>query len=115
MIVLSNLVVMVFHTSASFCNNHGKNGTINVKWSAEKGVCRLTVCDNGSGISPELLPHVFERGVTDGNGTGLGLVIVKNVVKLHGGEVAIESEAGKGTAVTLMFPIDTAGSVSYGF
>lgn len=90
-------------------NKHTNGGIIHVTWDIERGLCRLIVRDNGSGISPDLLPHVFERGVTSGNGTGLGLVIVQNITELHGGEIAIESEAGKGTSVTLMFPRDTEG------
>ncbi len=85
-------------------NRHTQGGIINVKWKMKSGKQCLSVCDNGSGISPELLPRVFERGVTDGTGTGLGLAIVKRVMELHGGEASIKSEVGKGTTVTLVFP-----------
>lgn len=85
-------------------NRHTENGIINVNWKMEKDKLCLTVRDNGTGIPPEMLPRVFERGVTDGSGTGLGLAIVKSIMELHGGEVTIESEIGKGTAVMLAFP-----------
>jgi signal transduction histidine kinase len=84
---------------------HTNGGVIKVGWIIDGEGYHLTVRDNGSGISPEIFPRVFERGVSGGNSTGLGLAIVKNVTELHNGTVAIESEQGKGTAVTLTFPI----------
>ena len=85
-------------------NQHTNGGVITVKWLSDDEQYRLTVRDNGSGIPSEILARVFERGVSGGNSTGLGLAIVKNVTELHGGIVSIESEVGKGTAVTLAFP-----------
>ena len=88
----------------SNANRHTNGGVINVGWTACGEYYRLTVQDNGSGISADILPRVFERGVSGGKSTGLGLAIVKNVAELHGGKVSIESEAGKGTTVKLTFP-----------
>ena len=85
-------------------NRHTAGGIIKVKWKENNGKYTLTVSDTGSGIPPELLPRVFERGVTGGSGTGLGLALVKSVVEAHDGEAAIESKAGEGTTVTLVFP-----------
>lgn len=64
----------------------------------------VTVADTGSGIAPELLPFVFERGVSGGGGSGLGLAICKEIVEEHGGEIFIKSEPGGGTAVTFTLP-----------
>ena len=64
----------------------------------------ITVKDTGEGIKSELLPFVFERGVTD-FGTGLGLAICKTAVEEHDGSISIESEYGKGTAVTVHLPV----------
>jgi signal transduction histidine kinase len=89
-------------------NSHTKDGVISVKWKKENDSLILSVSDTGSGISPELLPHVFERGVTDGEGTGLGLSIVKSVMERHGSDVLIESEIGKGTKATLVFKEELA-------
>jgi signal transduction histidine kinase len=91
-------------------NSHTRDGIISVAWKNENNNLCLSVCDTGSGISPELLPHVFERGVTDGEGTGLGLSIVKSVMERHSGDVLMESEIGKGTMVTLVFPVYTGTS-----
>ncbi len=63
----------------------------------------VTVKDTGDGISAELLPHVFERGVSTGS-TGFGLYLCKMVVESHGGRIWIESEPGSGTAVTFSIP-----------
>jgi signal transduction histidine kinase len=64
------------------------------------------------GIPAEHLPRLFDRFYrVDASraaalaGTGLGLAIVKTIVDLHGGSVTIESESGKGTLVTLVFPV----------
>ena len=88
-------------------NRHTSGGIINVDWVLDDGQYRLTVRDNGSGISSDILPRVFEHGVSGSNSTGLGLTIVKKVTELHGGNVNIDSETGKGTAVTLSFPVHT--------
>ena len=71
----------------------------------------VTVSDTGAGISPEDLPHVFDRfyrvdpsrnRVT--GGAGLGLTIVKRLVEVHGGEVDVTSEPGVGTTFTVQLP-----------
>jgi heavy metal sensor kinase len=76
----------------------------------------LRVADTGTGISDADLPHVFERffrgdrsrqreGAT--RGTGLGLSICQAVVQSHGGQITLESTAGKGTTVTVSLPLVT--------
>jgi signal transduction histidine kinase len=55
-------------------NRHTSGGVINVEWIMDDRQYRLTVSDNGSGIPPEILPRVFERGVSGGNSTGLGFL-----------------------------------------
>jgi signal transduction histidine kinase len=68
------------------------------------------VADEGPGISPEFIRQVFGRFESRANGpgrggAGLGLAIVKSFVELHGGSVAITSEDGQGTAVTVRLPV----------
>lgn len=61
--------------------------------------------DNGPGMDESVLKKIFEPFyTTKDNGTGLGLAVVKSVVELHGGEVAVESELGKGTQFTITLP-----------
>ena len=52
---------------------------------------RVSVRDTGNGIPPEILPHVFERGVSGSGGTGLGLPICKGIIEAHGGEISIHN------------------------
>jgi len=100
----ADMLVSALINLLSNANRYTLNGIIKVQLTARADKFLLTVSDNGFGVSPELLPRLFERGVTDGTGTGLGLALVKSVAELHGGEVIIESEPGKGTAVTLAIP-----------
>jgi heavy metal sensor kinase len=72
---------------------------------------RLVVADDGIGIPPEHLPHVFERfyrvdkaRTRAEGGTGLGLSIVESIVTAHGGEVAVQSKPNVGTSFTVVLP-----------
>jgi len=65
------------------------------------------ISDNGAGIPPQLLPRVTEPFFTTkpvGVGTGLGLTVCRNIVQSYGGELAIESEVGRGTRVRITLP-----------
>lgn len=67
----------------------------------------LTVRDDGSGIDPALLPHVFERFTRDARstGSGLGLSIARGLVELHGGTITAASPSAGGTEVAIRLPI----------
>jgi len=86
-------------------------GGITVRLSKERGQVRLAVQDTGCGISPEELPRLFERfHRVEGNkgrtheGTGIGLALVQELVKIHGGTVSVESEVGRGSMFTVTIP-----------
>lgn len=65
----------------------------------------LTICDYGSGISPEVMGSIFEPySSSKKSGTGLGLLIVRRIIREHGGEIEIESQNGEGTTVTMSLP-----------
>jgi len=67
---------------------------------------RLSIADTGSGIPPDVMPHIFEPLYsTKGFGVGLGLPIVKEIIKQHAGKIEITSETGQGTEVTLWLPL----------
>ena len=66
---------------------------------------RISIEDNGSGISPEIMGAVFEPyRSTKSSGSGLGLLIVRRIVREHGGEIEIESEEHHGTRVIIHLP-----------
>jgi two-component system heavy metal sensor histidine kinase CusS len=84
-------------------------GSILISMTGRPNECEISVKDTGCGIAPEHLPHVFDRfyradSSRSSQGTGLGLALVKSIVKLHGGMVSARSEKDRGTTVTLIFP-----------
>ncbi|MCE0521905.1 MAG: ATP-binding protein [Methylacidiphilales bacterium] len=89
---------------------------IGVSAALKEGRIEIRVADNGIGIPPNDLPHVFERfyRVDKGRsrasgGTGLGLSIVKQIVQSHNGTVHAESDLGKGTTIVLRLPLRREG------
>ena len=86
-----------------------EGGQIRIGLTRADGQMEVTVSDTGSGIPEEALLHVFDRFFRvdpsrSSSGTGLGLSLVRSIMELHGGTAAIESAAGRGTAVILSFP-----------
>jgi len=90
-----------------------ERGEIKISASQQNGWFRLAVSDPGIGIGKENLNQIFEefhRGDSSNTknyrGTGLGLAIVKQFVNLLGGEIAVESEVGRGSVFTVILPLD---------
>jgi signal transduction histidine kinase len=84
-------------------------GEVEVCVTSNEHAIALVVSDNGIGIHPDLLPHIFERfrqgDATGTTGLGLGLAIVKNLVELHGGTVVAASDGvGRGARFTVTLP-----------
>ena len=81
---------------------------VNAGQGATPKFVRITVRDTGSGISPNDLPHVFERGyrgqTADIEGRGLGLYIASKLTALLGGTIGVESEEGKGSRFFVELP-----------
>jgi two-component system, NtrC family, sensor kinase len=82
-------------------------GVIEAGARSEADGVRVTVTDNGCGMSDETLKHIFEPFFTTkkGKGTGLGLSITYGIIKRLGGEIAVESTPGVGTTLTITLPI----------
>ena len=76
----------------------------------QPSVIEFQVTDEGLGIEPELLPKVFDRFFTTENprtgnrGTGLGLAIARSIANTNGGKISVESELGRGSTFTVVFP-----------
>ena len=93
--------------------DHTQKGcVIRLQWRALPSAVQILVRDNGCGIHPEDLPHIFKRFYRsrfsqDTNGVGLGLPLAKAIVEAHGGAIEVESERGRGTTFTLNFLIPT--------
>ena len=87
--------------------------TVEVVLDTNENEVTIAVRDNGCGIDPEFLPHVFDRfrqgdssSTRKHRGLGLGLAIVSNLAELHGGNVAVRSEGvGKGAEFTITLPL----------
>ena len=99
--VISNLVM-----NAVRYTRHGE-----IKISAERrgGTVAVSVCDTGSGIPSEYLPHIFEKFVqvpgAQTGGAGLGLAISKSIIEAHGGQISAQSEVGRGSTFTFTLPV----------
>ncbi len=94
----------------------GGRVSVTLRDAVTPGEVTLQVCDTGSGIAPELLVHVFDRfrqadatSTRVHGGLGIGLYLVKTLVELHGGGIAVSSEgAGKGATFTVRLPLQGA-------
>jgi two-component system heavy metal sensor histidine kinase CusS len=95
-------------------------GAVVLRSNADSSTIHIAVSDTGVGIPAEALPRVFDRFFRvdssrsqSSGGTGLGLAIVQSIAQLHGGNVSISSQPGRGTTVTLHMPVscgDAAGA-----
>lgn len=91
--------------------DHTKSGdTIEIKWRKSASIVQIQIKDNGSGIHPEDLHHIFKRFYRsrfskDQQGIGLGLPLAKMIIEAHNGTIEVNSELGKGTMFTISFLI----------
>ena len=91
-----------------------KGGTVRVSCeTTEQGEFRFVVADTGFGISPEDQPHLFDAYFRSGDervrhvtGTGIGLSLARDVVRLHGGDISVESALNEGSTFSLKIPSD---------
>ncbi|OBF07132.1 histidine kinase [Mycobacterium sp. ACS4054] len=94
-------------------------GSISVRACAEPAHCVVTMSDTGVGIAAADLDRLFDRFYRADNlrgrsveGTGIGLSLVRGLVELHNGVVAIESELDRGTTVSIRLPLSAAGTTA---
>jgi signal transduction histidine kinase len=109
----TRLVQVIVNLLTNAAKYTPQGGQIEIKLGVEGADVRLCVSDNGSGIEPKLLPHIFDL-FTQGErtpdraqgGLGLGLALVKSMVGLHGGRVeALSDGPGKGSTFVLYLPM----------
>ena len=86
----------------------GKGGTLAINSKQADGMVRISIADDGTGITIDNQKHLFDPFFTtkpEGKGTGLGLSICHGIVTNHGGKIWAESELGKGTAFLIELPV----------
>lgn len=89
-----------------------KGDTVRIEWKALSSTVQIAVKDNGCGIHPEDLHHIFKRFYRsrfsrDRQGIGLGLPLAKAIIEAHDGSIEVDSEPGRGTVFTMNFLIPT--------
>ena len=81
-------------------------GTVRIAAVRNQGGYVITFSDSGAGVDRQTLDRVYEPFfTTKSDGTGLGLAITRKIIEGHGGTIAIESEPGKGTTVSVHLPL----------
>ena len=106
--VISNLVINALR--------HTKQGEIKISAEQRDSQIAISVCDTGSGIPSEYLPHIFDKFVqvpdAPTGGAGLGLTISKSIVEAHGGQISVQSQVGRGTTFTFTLPLALASEAT---
>jgi PAS domain S-box-containing protein len=108
--VVLNLLV---NAAQSMPEGQDEQNTITVRTRTHRSGCALLeICDTGPGIPDDVMEHIFEPFFTTkpiGVGTGLGLAICRQIVTGFGGEIAVDSELGKGTRFRVFLPAHASG------
>ena len=89
-----------------------QQGVVDLLIEKEENQVKITVKDNGTGISPDRLTLLFKNetieslpGTNREKGTGLGLLLCKELIEMHGSEIHVESEEGKGSEFWFTLPV----------
>jgi signal transduction histidine kinase len=105
---LDRLVVNLLSNAVKFTHQ----GWVELKTEHTEEAVRLAVADSGVGIAADELPHIFDRFRQAGGGatreyagTGIGLALVKEIAALHGGEVTVHSQQGRGSTFRVTLPL----------
>ncbi len=101
----------LYRVLVNLCDNSRKalydGGNITIEILEKTSTFEIKVIDDGYGISPELMDKIFEPFISfsKSGGTGLGMLIVKNIIEAHEGFVSVESDEHLGTTVTISLPM----------
>lgn len=106
---MKQVILNLFHNAVQHTDS--EKGKIKLSLKPVDGGIELAVKDNGTGISGEHLPHLFERFYRSDSsrtrrygGAGLGLAITQSLVELHGGSIRVESRVGEGSVFVVWLP-----------
>lgn len=90
-------------------------GTVEITVRGDEEAVEVTVADEGIGIPEDIQSRIFDRDfTTKKGGSGIGLAVVQQVIKLHGGRIRLRSKPGDGTAVTIVLPARRTEPVTVG-
>jgi two-component system NtrC family sensor kinase len=110
-------VLLALVMNANDAMPRGGNLWLRMRALPQKGEVQLQVQDDGAGIPPDVLPHLFETFFTTkerGRGVGLGLAISRSIVERYGGRIEVQSELGRGTTFTVTLPIEAHPAAAKG-
>ncbi len=110
---LSRVIInLVENACQAMLDGNRTSGQLIVKTEEANRGITISIVDKGTGIAEDVLPKIFEPLFsTKGFGVGLGMSVVKQIVEQHGGNIAVESEIGEGTTITLWLPINGVTAV----
>jgi len=106
-------LAQVFDNLLTNAAKYAPGAPITIALDEAEGAVHIRVKDEGPGIAPEHLAHLFKRFYrvpstnTTVRGTGLGLFICRQIIRAHGGKISVESEPGKGTAFDIYLPLES--------
>lgn len=101
---LKQVIINILKNSLEAKNKSTIKAAIKIK--KIKDNYRITITDNGKGMSKEELGHIYDMFyTTKTNGSGIGIPFIKEIINLHGGEVNYKSQKGKGTTITITLPL----------
>ncbi|KAA0546715.1 HAMP domain-containing histidine kinase [Bacillus sp. BGMRC 2118] len=101
--LIGQVFLNIIENSIKFSEN---NGLVSIKMHRNDDCLRISITDNGCGMNEKTQKHIFDKfyqGDTSrtNQGNGIGLSIVKRIIDLHGGHIAVQSKGGKGTTFTI--------------
>jgi two-component system NtrC family sensor kinase len=107
-------VLLILIMNAKDAMPRGGNLWIETRLSNAEPAIEIQVRDDGAGIAPDVLAHIFEPFMTTkerGHSVGLGLAISRGIVERHKGHIEVESVLGRGTAFTITLPSQAADAL----
>jgi signal transduction histidine kinase/CheY-like chemotaxis protein len=112
---IQQIVYNIVSNAIKFTHAGGKVIVEVERLEGKKSYLEIKISDNGIGVAPDKLPHIFDRFyqadntiTRQGEGTGIGLAFTKELVHLLGGHISVSSELGKGSTFTIQIPITTS-------